>query len=70
MDRVVIDPEIMGGAPCVAGTRIPVITILGELAAGLSTAEVIGYHPQLVVADILSCLQYAVEVIAGGRNLP
>lgn len=40
--------------------QAPASQILGELAEGLSITEVIGYQPQLVVPDILDCLQYAV----------
>lgn len=38
MDRVAIDHRIMGGVPCVRGTRIPVATILGLLGEGLPAA--------------------------------
>ena len=40
-DRILIDHHIMGGVPCVRGTRIPVATILGLMAAGVSTSEVL-----------------------------
>jgi uncharacterized protein (DUF433 family) len=69
MDRVVIDHRIMAGVPCVRGTRIPVATILGQLGEGLSPAEVIDHYPQLVVDDVLACLQYAAQ-LAGDRFLP
>ena len=59
VDRVVIDHRIMGGVPCVRGTRIPVATILGLLGEGLSPAEVIADYPQLVLDDVLACLRYA-----------
>ena len=59
VDCVVVDHRIMGGVPCVRGTRIPVVTILGLLGEGLSPAEVIGDYPQLVLDDVLACLRYA-----------
>jgi uncharacterized protein (DUF433 family) len=59
VDRVVIDHRVMGGVPCVRGTRIPVATILGLLGEGLSPAEVIADYPQLVLDDVLACLRYA-----------
>ena len=49
----------MGGVPCVRGTRIPVVTILGLLGEGRSPAEVIADYPQLVLDDVLACLRYA-----------
>jgi uncharacterized protein (DUF433 family) len=59
MDRIVIDPAIMGGVPCITGTRIPVTTILGLLREGASRAEILGYYPQLVLDDVDACVQYA-----------
>ena len=59
VDRVVVDHRIMGGVPCVRGTRIPVVTILGLLGEGRSPAEVIADYPQLVLDDVLACLRYA-----------
>ena len=59
VDRIVVDPAIMGGVPCIAGTRIPVTTILGLLWEGVSAAQVLAYYPQLVNDDVLACVQYA-----------
>jgi len=59
VDNFAIDHRIMGGVPCVRGTRIPVATILGLLGEGLSPAEVIADYPQLVLDDVLACLRYA-----------
>ena len=61
VDRIVIDPAIMAGVPCIAGTRIPVTTILGLLWEGASPAEVLGYYPQLVMKDLDACVHYAVR---------
>ena len=69
VDRVAIDHRIMGGVPCARVTRIPVATILGLLGEGLTPAEVIGYHPQLVVDDVLACLRYASD-LTNERFLP
>ena len=59
VDNFAIDHRIMGGVPCVRGTRIPVATILGLLGEGLSPAEMIADYPQLVLDDVLACLRYA-----------
>ena len=69
VDRVLIDHRIMGGVPCVRGTRIPVATILGLLGEGLTPAEMIGYHPQLDLDDVLACLRYASD-LTNERFLP
>ncbi len=68
-DRIVIDHNIMGGVPCIRGTRIPAATILGYMAEGATTAEVLDYYPQLVIADVLACLQFAAEAV-DERHLP
>ncbi len=69
MDRILIDHHIMGGVPCIRGTRIPVATILGLLAQGASTAEVLGDYPQIATADIQACLEFAAAVV-DGRHWP
>jgi uncharacterized protein (DUF433 family) len=68
VDRIVVDPAIMGGVPCIAGTRIPVTTILGLLLEGTSPAEIVGYYPQLVIDDIDACVRYATD--AGDEPAP
>lgn len=67
--RVVVDHRIMGGAPCVRGTRIPVITVLGLLGEGLTSADVLAQYPQLVLDDVLACLQFAAAAM-DQRTLP
>ena len=63
MDRVVVDPAIMGGAPCVAGTRVPVVTILRLLGDDMPITEVLTLYPQLAREDVLACLRYAAAVL-------
>ena len=63
MDRVVVYPAIMGGVPCIAGTRIPVVTILGLLGDDMPIAEVLTLYPQLTREDVLSCLRYAAAAL-------
>lgn len=63
--RIVVDPNIHFGKPCVAGTRIPVQTVLELVREGLTFEEIIqDYYPDLETEDIQACLQYAIEVIA------
>jgi uncharacterized protein (DUF433 family) len=64
-DRVVVNPDIHFGKPCVAGTRIPVQDVLELVREGLSFTEIIaGYYPELEIDDIRACLQYAIDVLA------
>ena len=62
-ERVVFDPEIHNGDPCVKGTRIPVSIIVGSVADGLSHSEVLVAYPQLTQEDIHAALAYAAEVL-------
>jgi uncharacterized protein (DUF433 family) len=55
-DRVVLDPEVRSGKPCVRGTRITVYDVLEYLAGGMSEAEILGDFPDLTRDDIRACL--------------
>ena len=59
LDRVTVDPDIMGGRPCVRGMRFPVSRILGMLAAGEDEATILANHPDLEAEDIHQALVYA-----------
>ena len=62
-DRVVIDPEIHHGDPCIKGTRIPVATVVGSLADGMTYDDIRVAYPQLADEDIYAALAYAAEVM-------
>jgi len=61
-DRIVSNPDVMGGQVCIKGTRIPVSVVLDNLAAGLSEAEITVSYPSLVGDDVRAALQYAAEL--------
>ncbi len=64
-DRIIIDPTIHFGKPCVAGTRIPAHAVLELIRDGINFDEIAtGYYPNLTVADIQACVQYALDLIA------
>ncbi len=58
-DRIVVDPNICGGEPCIKGTRIPVHIILSHLAAGDDFDTILKNFPRLTIEDIKACLEYA-----------
>lgn len=58
-DHIVIDPDLHHGEPCIKGTRIPVSTIVGSLADGMTSDEVIAAYPQLTAVTIQAALAYA-----------
>jgi len=62
-DRIVIEPDLHHGAPCIKGTRIPVTMIVGSLADGMTPEEVREAYPQLSLEDIRAALAYAAEVV-------
>ncbi|MFY1674470.1 DUF433 domain-containing protein [Plantactinospora sp. WMMB334] len=68
-DRISIDHRIMGGVPCVAGTRIPVATVIGLLGQGYSVSEVVEEHPTLTKDDVLAALRFAARAV-DERELP
>ncbi|HDQ71661.1 MAG TPA: DUF433 domain-containing protein [Chloroflexi bacterium] len=65
MERIVVDPTIHFGKPCVAGTRITVQSILELLNEDISFEEIIqDYYPDLTSEDIHACIQYAIALVA------
>ncbi|MEH3047249.1 DUF433 domain-containing protein [Sphingomonas adhaesiva] len=61
--RIVINPEVCGGRPIVAGTRIRVVDILEMLAGGSSESEILADFPALSGDDIRASLAYAARAI-------
>ncbi len=59
LDRITWNPAVMGGKPCIRGIRMTVGAIIGLLAAGRTTAEVLAAYPFLEEEDIRQALQYA-----------
>jgi uncharacterized protein (DUF433 family) len=59
LDRITIDPEVMGGRPCILGKRITVNIIVRLIASKHSREEVIRLYPFLEDEDITQALQYA-----------
>jgi len=58
-NRIVCDPKICSGKPCIRGTRIPVHIILDLLAAGESFKGIKKAYPNITDEDIRACLNYA-----------
>lgn len=60
---IVINPEVCGGRPIIAGTRMRVADVLGMLAGGATEAEILGDFPYSSTEDIRACLAYAAEAV-------
>ena len=52
INRSTLDPDVMGGKPCIRGLRVTVGTIVGLLAAGRSPEEILAAYPYLEPEDI------------------
>ena len=61
LSRIIVDPEIRFGKPCVRGTRITVGDVLSYLASGMSEDDILADFPQLTRDDIRACLAFAAE---------
>lgn len=68
-ERITIDPRRMSGLPCIRDTRMTVSAVLGQLAAGRSTEEILSDYPYLERADILAALEFAAAAVQE-RELP
>ena len=59
LSRITVDPNILHGQACVKGTRLPVYQIVGMLANGDTSEELLREYPSLTREDIQACLQYS-----------
>ena len=59
LDRITIQPGLMGGKPTIRGLRFPVSDVLELLSSGLSESEILEQHPILEREDIAASLLYA-----------
>ncbi|MFM2224654.1 MAG: hypothetical protein RJA07_856 [Bacteroidota bacterium] len=59
---ITIEADKRSGKPCVRGLRITVFDVLGYLASGMSTNEIIEDFPELNEQDIRACLAYAADI--------
>ena len=67
--RITVNPHQMGGVACIRGLRIPVASVVGMVADGMTQAEILKAYPDLEAADIQEALQYAAEAVRE-RTLP
>ncbi len=62
LQRIVIDPDICFGKPCIKGTRIWVSLLLDFLSNGMTIEEIITEYPQLTEKDIFAAIAYGAEM--------
>ena len=62
-DRITIRQDQMGGVPCIRGLRIPVATVVGMVADGMTDTEILDAYPDLEPEDIRVSLRFAAEAL-------
>lgn len=61
--RITVEPDKMGGVPCIRGLRIPVATVVALVADGMSREEILKEYPLLEPEDIEEALRYAAQTV-------
>ncbi len=59
IERITLDPAVMGGKPCIRGLRFTVGTLLGLMADGVARERILEAYPYLEPADLNAALAYA-----------
>lgn len=67
--RITVNPKQMDGVACIRNLRIPVATVVGMLADGLTEQEILDAYPDLETEDIRAALRFAAEALLE-RQLP
>ncbi len=67
--RITVDPRQMGGIPCLRRLRIPVATVVGMVADGMSEEDILQAYPDLELEDIREALRYAAAAVQE-REIP
>jgi uncharacterized protein (DUF433 family) len=67
--RITVNASQMAGVPCIRGLRIPVATVVGMIAEGMTDADILAAYPDLERDDIREALRYAAESVRE-RELP
>ncbi len=62
------DPEILGGKPIIAGTRMSVEVILEFLAGGMEIKEMLREYPFLNMEQIQAAIQYAAKQVGSKKS--
>jgi uncharacterized protein (DUF433 family) len=70
LQRIIADPRVMAGKPVIKGTRLTVEYVLGLLAHGASSAEILQEYEGLAAEDIQACLLFARESLGSTTFLP
>ncbi|WP_420617862.1 DUF433 domain-containing protein [Candidatus Poriferisocius sp.] len=64
MTRITVNPNQMGGVPCIRGMRIPVATVVNMIANGMTPDEVVAELPSLQIEDVAAALRFAADALS------
>ena len=64
-DRITMDPEVMGGKPCIRGMRVTVGMIVEAMAAGRTVEQLLADFPYVEEPDIREALAFAARLAQG-----
>jgi uncharacterized protein (DUF433 family) len=62
-ERITVNAQQMGGVPCIRGLRIPVATVIGMVADGMTFAEILEAYPDLVEEDLRESLRFGADAV-------
>ena len=66
-ELITSNPQILGGKPCVRGTRLSVEFLLELAASGATHEQILGQYPQLTADGLAAAFRYAADVLKGER---
>ena len=69
MNQITVNPNQMGGVPCIRGLRIPVATVANMIAEGMTPDEVVAELPPLEREDVTAALRFAADTVSD-REIP
>jgi len=61
--RITVNPQQMGGVPCIRGLRISVATVVGLVAEGQTEQQILDAYPDLEAEDIHEALRFAADAV-------
>ncbi|MBX3290345.1 MAG: DUF433 domain-containing protein [Acidobacteria bacterium] len=70
LERITLNPKVLTGKPVIRGTRLSVEFILGLLAHGATTSEIVDEYKGLTIEDIQACLLFAGESLSRTEFMP
>lgn len=70
IERIALDPKVMGGKPVIKGTRLTVEFILGLLAQGMTSVEILEEYDGLTAEDLRACFLFATKSLRETDFMP